>query len=270
MDKKLQLILHLYGESEDRGELRDLLKDEALNHEYQELSESKFWLDHSTHERPEKDVLDTILAAAAEASAASGVQSVQQDSPSTLRSRNADRAPAERPVKQRRRLFGPITAVFTLLVTVGIGYQFMQSPATLNGVLMQESLSSTDANAPQKSSDEGFAASAKEEEASFADLDAELQPLVADLATESDASGARSSLGSSAGSAMIADTSLPDWNDDLDEVLRFQRRIDMLLEQNKDLGWDEAAVPLELLPSSRSANPALLQAGSKKSNPGNR
>ena len=75
MDKKLQLILHLYGESEDRSELRDLLKVEALNHEYQELSESKFWLDHSTHERPDKDVLDTILAAGAEASAASGIQS---------------------------------------------------------------------------------------------------------------------------------------------------------------------------------------------------
>ena len=67
MDKKLQLIQHLYGEADDRNALRELLQDEDLNAEYQELNEAKFWLDHTSQERPDQAVLDTILSAAAAA-----------------------------------------------------------------------------------------------------------------------------------------------------------------------------------------------------------
>ena len=42
-----------------------------------------------------------------------------------------------------------------------------------------------------------------------------------------------------------------------------------LLENNQDLGWDEATIPLEALPTSRPSNPALQEAGSRSSNNGN-
>ena len=52
MDKKLQLIQHLYEEADGETRLNELLDDPELKQEYQALSEAKFWLDHSKREKP--------------------------------------------------------------------------------------------------------------------------------------------------------------------------------------------------------------------------
>ena len=277
MDKKLQLIRHLYGESEDRDTpLRDLLQDETLKEEYQELSESKFWLDHTMHERPEEDVLDKIFAAAQQATNASAAAPAPAASGTKQRAtrtrQRADRAPVANKPKPRRRLFAPIAGVLMLFATVGIGYQLMFSPnAALDQFATQE-LSNTVAPQSMDKATSSFADSdmmeaeeAKKE--SISNPAAALpEALVADMQLESES---RNEAGLTLSSATIADTSLPAWNEDLDEVLRFQRRIDMLLEQNQDLAWDEAAVPLEMLPAGRPANPGVRQAGSRRNPSGN-
>lgn len=270
MDKKLQLIRHLYGESEDRDTpLRDLIQDDALKHEYQELSESKFWLDHTMHERPEQDVLDKIFAAAQEASDAAPPVPPPVQQP-VRPNRRADRAPVANKPKVRRRLFAPVAGVLMLLATVGIGYQLLLAPDAALNQIASEQLNK--AAAPQ-SADRAPAFADSDmmpsEEAKESRLEQPPAPeaLVADIQLENERNDAVAGLTLS--SATVADTSLPEWNDDLDDVLKFQRRIDMLLEQNQDLAWDEAAVPLELLPAGRPANPAVRQAGSRRTPSGN-
>ncbi len=283
MDKKLQLIRHLYGEADDRSELRDLLSDEDLNAEYQELSEAKFWLDHTSHERPDRSVLNAIFEAAAEASPAveaseqhqtprlNNVRPAQKRVLDTLRplppSHRSDREPIARQQSKRRSLFKPVATVLMLLVTVSVGYQFWQSQGL--SIANQELSATSDIDAQSKS----LAPSA---ESRALGLDANEEALVADdaLFDREQPNAPRALAGEANGlqltSSSVADTSLPEWNDDLDKILRYQRRIDMLLEQNQDLAWDEAAVPLEMLPSGRPANPSLLQAGSRQTNSGNR
>ncbi len=268
MDKKLQLIKHLYGESEDHDTpLRDLLQDDALKHEHQELSESKFWLDHTMHERPEQDVLDKIFAAAQQASdAAPPVVPVNLPD---RRTRREDRAPVANKPKVRRRLFAPIAGVFMLLATVGIGYQLLLAPeAELNQVASQQLQKATAPASADRAPAfaESDALGSEEAKESRFESTPPAEALLADIQTENERSdNARLTLSS----ASVADTSLPEWNEDLDDVLRFQRRIDMLLEQNQDLAWDEAAVPLELLPTGRPADAGVRQAGSRRTPSGN-
>ena len=284
MDKKLQLIRHLYGEADDRSELRDLLSDEDLNAEYQELSEAKFWLDHTSHERPDRNVLNAIFEAAAEASPAAeasdqhrphlnNARPAQKRVLDTLRplppSHRSDREPIARQQRKRRNLFKPVATVLMLLVTVSVGYQFWQSQGA-SMVANQELSATSDLDAQSKSL-------APTAERRALGLEAKEEGLVADDALfdrEAQPNAPAAVLGEASrlqlASSSAADTSLPEWDDDLDKILRYQRRIDMLLEQNQDLGWDEAAVPLEMLPSGRPANPSLLQAGSRQTNSGNR
>ncbi|MEM8487705.1 MAG: hypothetical protein AAF564_19290 [Bacteroidota bacterium] len=265
MDKKLQLIRHLYGESEDRDTpLRDLLQDDALKHEYQELNESKFWLDHTMHERPEQDVLDKIFAAAQQASDAAPPAAAPLNL-GDKHNRRADRAPVANKPKTRRRLFAPVAGVLMLLATVGIGYQLLLSPdAELNQIASQQLNKSVAPESADRAPAFADSDVMPNEEATASRFEQPPAPeaLMADIQLENERSDDVAGLTLS--SATVADTSLPEWNDDLDDVLKFQRRIDMLLEQNQDLAWDEAAVPLELLPASRPANPAVRQAGSRR------
>lgn len=65
MDKRLQLLRHLYGELEDERELRSLLEDEEAVAEYVALSESKRALDlWRRPSRPDPAVVDRLVAAA--------------------------------------------------------------------------------------------------------------------------------------------------------------------------------------------------------------
>ena len=61
------------------------------------------------------------------------------------------------------------------------------------------------------------------------------------------------------------DTSMPDW-DKVDDIMLYKQRIDMLLEQNQDIAWDETAVPLESLSTTRPSDSQLRQAGSRANN----
>lgn len=66
MDKKLQLIEHLYDEpSADVRPLRELLEDPELAAEYQALSGAKFALDHRVRARPPARVVNAIVREAA-------------------------------------------------------------------------------------------------------------------------------------------------------------------------------------------------------------
>ena len=63
MDKRLQIIAHLYAESDDRAAFRSLLEDDEVREEYQALSEVKFQLDHHRPVRPDPVVVDRLMAA---------------------------------------------------------------------------------------------------------------------------------------------------------------------------------------------------------------
>ena len=65
MDKRLQLLRHLYGELEDERELRSLLEDEEAVAEYVGLSESKRALDlWRPPSRPNPEAVDRVMSVA--------------------------------------------------------------------------------------------------------------------------------------------------------------------------------------------------------------
>ncbi len=63
MDKRLQMIAHLYGEAEDRTAFRSLLEDEEVCEEHRVLSEIKFQLDHRRPARPDPVIIDRLMDA---------------------------------------------------------------------------------------------------------------------------------------------------------------------------------------------------------------
>ncbi|RMH50836.1 MAG: hypothetical protein D6685_17780, partial [Bacteroidetes bacterium] len=90
MDKKLDILRHLYGEVDDRAARRALLRDEEVAREYQAMGEVKFLLDHRPHRRPDPQVLHAILAAA-------------ETGTPPVATRSADRAPVARRASARAR-----------------------------------------------------------------------------------------------------------------------------------------------------------------------
>ena len=248
MDKKLQLIRHLYGETEDHGDLRELLEEPGLKAEHQALSEVKFWLDHAKRERPDSAVLDAIRDAAA--------QDVKAPSPSPLTVRE-DRAPIARPSTLRRR-FGAIASVLSLLVAVGVGYQFF-GPAAGG---LEPAVQRLDATEEKEMAAAPAPAERREAfmESDDADLSAEeAEPALADEIRSLGASAPAAP--SVASLSMSSDTTVPEW-DDVDDLRLYKRRIEMLLEQSEDLSWEQS-VPLEMLPAGRAPDGALRQARSR-------
>lgn len=249
MEKKLQLIRHLYGEADDRSELQSLLEDEELKAEYQAMSEAKFLLDHSPRLRPDQQVLDQLFAVAAQDDIVSSPKGIRKD-------RGA--MPRQRP--RNRRWLGATSTVLALLVTVTIGYRWYASPDSTEALLQAPMADEAQMN----ESEDGFAANPlradeKKEKAQLADrldheqsLREETAPAVAELA------------GLTAASLAKTDTTLPDWND-LDEIRRVERRIDVLLDESDEFNWGQPAVPLEMLPAN-GANGRLRQAGSRGNN----
>ena len=61
---KLDILLHLYGESESESDLRSLLRDKDLKAEYTAMSDTKFKLDLKKSDRPDRHVIDAIMEAA--------------------------------------------------------------------------------------------------------------------------------------------------------------------------------------------------------------
>ena len=246
MDKKLQLILHLYKEAEDPKDLGQLLEDPDVKAEYKALSDVKFWLDHARPERPDAAVLDAIRNAAAQGDTPS--------TPSTLTQR-MDRPPAARRASKRRK-FGVFASVLSLLAAVGIGYQWMRPSLQNESTNLRQESFADQALAPQAEASNEIREFKAEEEAAAAGFT--LADEAANMQTPAPAT---------ASLAASSDTTVPDW-DDVDDLLRYRQRIEMLLEQSEDLRWDQP-VPLEMLPSGRAPNSGLLQTRSPSSSAGN-
>lgn len=65
MDRKLQLIAHLYDEDLDGLEpLGSLLEDPDLRAEYEAMGETRFGLEHRERVRPDPRLVDAVVAAA--------------------------------------------------------------------------------------------------------------------------------------------------------------------------------------------------------------
>ncbi len=107
MDKKLQIVRHLYGEVDDRAAFRRLLEDEEVRAEYQAMSEVKFRLDHAPRSRPDPAVFGRIVEAA-------GRPERLEASPSRRRDRLPVRA-------GRRRMWPWVGATAVVVLAVGLG-----------------------------------------------------------------------------------------------------------------------------------------------------
>lgn len=245
MEKKLQLIRHLYGEAEDHSALQPLLEDEEVKAEYQAMGEAKFILDHRHRERPDQQVLDQIFAVAA-----------QDDIVSSPKGIRKDRGAMPRQRFRNRRWLGAASTVLALLVTVTIGYRWYAAPTSTETLLQAPAADQALSESAEGFADRQLRADEKKEKAQLADMLDNAEPL--------QEASAPAVAGLTAASLAKTDTTLPDWND-LDDIRRVERRIDVLLDESDEFNWGQPAVPLEMLPASRG-NGRLQQAGSRSNN----
>jgi hypothetical protein len=239
MEKKLQLLSHLYGEAEDATPLPELLQDSDLASEYQAMSEAKFWLDHSIPASPDPEVVSRILAAAAGAGVPPPVAFT-------------DRAPAPRNAAGARKKTWSFAAAALSVVAIVSFVLVNRTPSFNVQELEQAPITAQDAPA-------AFEADAMAESISsdLADGSSARKEVAAD-------SGER--LGSALAAKDGADATLaaaepthPAW-EETEALIQYKSRIDHLLEQSEDLSWDEMVVPLEALPGySPAAPPAGLR-----------
>jgi hypothetical protein len=111
MNQKKNILLHLYEDPDAEGDLRSLLRDADLREEHKALSEAKFRLDHMRSSRPDRAVIERIMAEAAPAAPASAPGR-----------RRGDR-PALRKFQPLRRVLIPaVTIAAAVVVAVGLGW----------------------------------------------------------------------------------------------------------------------------------------------------
>ena len=244
MDKKLQLIAHLYGEAEDASTLNELLQDPELNEEYQQLSEAKFWLDHSASQKPAPEIITQVLAAAASHTPASA----------ELPKRPlAD----DRPAKPRMRVVAPALMRIAASAVVLFGALFVLWPR-------DEPLIDQMANMKMN---ESFSA---DEAPAAPNIDLENREQVEQGLVQADAfdAGLASATSPQAFEAFEED-SIPGW-DESEDMHSVRKRIEALMQQYDGQNWDNPVVPLERLPGNAttlSGSSRLQQAGSSRRNP---
>ncbi len=127
MDKKKNILLHLYGDPDAEGELRSLLGDADLQREHQALSEAKFRMDHLSRSRPDPITIDQIVARAAEAACSPTVGARRGDRPARWRSRPL-----------RRVLIPAVSLAAAIVFAVGSG--LFTSSSDENAQLKSESM----------------------------------------------------------------------------------------------------------------------------------
>ncbi len=110
MEKKKNILLHLYGDPDAEGDLRSLLGDDDLQREHQALSEAKFRMDHLSRSRPDPNTIDRIVAQAAEAASSPAVGIRRGDRPALWRSRPL-----------RRVLIPAVSLAAAIVLAVGSG-----------------------------------------------------------------------------------------------------------------------------------------------------
>jgi hypothetical protein len=255
MDKKLQIVNHLYGEASDRAELRELLGEEALNAEYQALSEAKFYLDHRHRARPDEGIVDHLVAVAA------GEAEPVKVPVRRLEARQ-DRPPARR-LAIRRRSFPALLAAAVVVIAVGIGvWPSPSDPADQAAPSVAEEAPLMDADEARLGSGREALAKAEPEAAFYAGA----------RRADSAVSAARALMGEAVMDEAMNETDESGlaW-DEAADLRQMHRRIQMLQENNSDLNWDEAAVPLEQLPGASStlapASPGIRAAGQQRPAP---
>lgn len=109
IDKK-NILLHLYGEAPEGSKLQTLLKDDELRGEYRVLSEAKFRMDHKKRERPDREVIDRVLAAAA------------TGEPFAAKTLRPDRGAIFRNTRLRKLLIPAMTIAAVVVLGIGIGW----------------------------------------------------------------------------------------------------------------------------------------------------
>lgn len=254
MDPKLHIVHHLYGEDADPGALRRLLEDDALREEYEALREIKFHLDHRKRTRPDPQVIDRIVAAAA----------VPQRGAASPKRR--DRAARPGLAIRRFRLVGAVSAVLAVVLVVGIGldqFQVFTPDARQADAVMEAPAAAMDAPAAanEEAATEGFDAREAPAVGSAGALRLDearsVQPLTASPAPpEREAVLLDDD---------VAEEALPSW-DEADELLRVHRRIEMIRARSLDLAWDESAVmSLDSLPTQPNAADGLEAVSTRRS-----
>ncbi|MGI9174970.1 MAG: hypothetical protein ACR2GR_06595 [Rhodothermales bacterium] len=136
MDEKLHILRHLYAEEQDAEHdgawlRQQVRKDEALRQEYEALAEVKRHLDRRPPQRPDVQVIDQVVAAAAQQPA--------------LRLDRGAAPPA------RRRFPAFVATTFTLLVLVSIGlWQFLPATSETEALSAQGETATTDSFASEE------------------------------------------------------------------------------------------------------------------------
>ncbi len=252
MDETLRIVHHLYGEDTDPADLRRLLEDEALRQEYEALSEVKFHLDHRKRARPDAQVIDRIVAAAA------------TPQHSATPHKRHDRAARPGRATRRFRAIGAVSAVLAVVLAVGIGLDQFQSfipNASQTDTAMEAPAAAEDAEALEiQALSEGAPATAgaRQPESLRPGESRAVQPNVPALAEREDAYLDDILVGE------VKEEAVPSW-DDAGELLRVHRRIEMIRARSLDLTWDEAAViSLDSLPTEPNAASGLEAASTRR------
>lgn len=115
---KRDILLHLYGEGEAEQDLRALLSNPDHKAEYSALSETKFRLDIKKKERPDRAVIDAILAAS------------RSEHTQTGRRLRVDRGPVSRREQFKKMLIPALSLAAVLVVSVGIGWMAFTNTST--------------------------------------------------------------------------------------------------------------------------------------------
>lgn len=115
MDDKVHIVQHLYGEGGDPDALHQAMQDDAVRQEYEALRETKQYLDQRPAARPDPQVIDRVVAAAAFPKA--GI----------VPGKRRDRAARPNRAARRFRRAGTLSAALAFVLVVGIGLsQFWQ------------------------------------------------------------------------------------------------------------------------------------------------
>ncbi|TDI74911.1 MAG: hypothetical protein E2O84_05080 [Bacteroidetes bacterium] len=109
MKDKKDILLHVYGDPEAEGNLRDLLKDPELRREYEALSEARFRMDQLPRQKPDVAILAAVMAEARNA-AGTSLQGPRVDRPPVWRSRSL-----------RRVLIPALSLAAAVVIAVGYG-----------------------------------------------------------------------------------------------------------------------------------------------------
>lgn len=254
MDEQLRhIIQHLYGE-DPPVPVEELLRDDDLRAEYEALRDVKQRLDQRPPVHPPSEVVNRVLAAAAEAS------SSPLDTTSDAPRERTDRAP--RPHAASRRRTWQALAV-TLVVIIGVGIVFTQIEGTMMPSTADEMASPAVVDDARQA--ENRAAMKAEQASPGAPAGAE-SFVVADSAAPAEAEPAEPAAADDspfkARVGLAASQSTPDtptW-DESEAVQQLHRRIELLEARSTETAWDDPAVmSLDVLPG-RSA-PSRLDRG---------